>query len=170
MFKRKTPQKFHEAFSTLVVFLFLVATVVIVYNFSVTNVISRTCRYFIYFIGFSFSKLVGILQANHCAHVPFDQFRFSILMPTILINGLTIIGYISGKPLINEDLVVYGCMTFSILAYTHFVLNIINQFTDILGIYVFKLGKRVDSQLLKNQYEMQGKGTAPSGPDAKKSQ
>jgi ethanolaminephosphotransferase len=140
--KSKAPEKFTESFKSLLVFSFLVLTVIIVYNFSVTHVISRTCRYFIYFIGFSFAKLVGILQANHTAHVPFDQFRFSVIIPTLLINGLTIYGYVHKKPLIDEDLVVYGCLAFSILAYCHFALNVIGQFTEILGIYVFKIGKR----------------------------
>jgi len=154
--KTKAPEKYQESFSSLVVLILLIATMLIVYKFSVTDVISRTCRYFIYFIGFCFAKLVGILQATHCAHVPFDQYRLSILIPTLLLNGLTIVGYINGKPLINEDLVVYGCMTFSILAYLHFVVNIIDQFTSILGIMVFKIGKRPEESLIKNQYEMTG--------------
>jgi len=159
--KTKAPEKFGESYKTLVVFLLLIATTLIVYYFSVTDVVSRTCRYFIYFIGFSFAKLVGILQANHCAHIPFEQYRKSILLSTFVINGLTIAGYVSGAPLVNEDYVVYGCMAFAILAYIHFVINVIDQFTSILGIYVFKIGKKVEQQLLKNQYEMtDGKSNA----------
>jgi hypothetical protein len=56
--KNHDSSKFGVAMHHLAVMIYLVATVFITYYFSITNVLSDTCRIFIYFIGFNFSKLV----------------------------------------------------------------------------------------------------------------
>jgi ethanolaminephosphotransferase len=139
--QKKTGEKFNEALSNLNVIIYLVATLFIVYLFSPSNVISTSARYLIYFVGFSFGKLVGILQASHCAHEPFNQYRKSILISATILNVLTLYGFLTGHPLINEDTVVVLLALFAFLAHQHFVFNIIPQFTEALGIQVFKIGK-----------------------------
>jgi len=139
--RKKTGDKFNEALSNLNVIIYLVATLFIVQLFSTTNVVSTSARYLIYFVGFSFGKLVGILQASHCAHEPFNQYRKSILISASILNVLTFYGFLTGHALINEDTVVYLLALFAFLAHQHFVFNIIPQFTEALGIRVFKIGK-----------------------------
>jgi len=106
VYKKVPAGKFLPALSSITVALYLVATMLITYYFSVTNVVERTCRYLVYFAGFCFAKLVvaiysfelnkkGILQACHCADVPFEQYRFSIILPATLLNANTIVGYIT---------------------------------------------------------------------------
>jgi ethanolaminephosphotransferase len=148
--QKKTGDKFNEALSNLNVLLYLVATLFIVYLFSPTNVISTSARYLIYFVGFSFGKLVGILQATHCAHEPFNQYRKSILISATVLNGLTLYGFLTGHPLINEGTVVTLLALFAFLAHQHFAINIISQFTEALGIRVFKIGK-VTPPVAQNQ-------------------
>jgi ethanolaminephosphotransferase len=136
---KKVTHRFCSTLPYLIVVLYLVATMLIAYYLSVTDVVSTTCRYLIYFIGFSHAKLVGILQACHCSHVEFNQWRLSILIPATLFNINIIIGSILGHEFINEEIFVYAIAGFSFLAYMHFVLNIISQMTRVLNIRVFKI-------------------------------
>jgi len=121
------------------VLFYLVATLLIVNYLSVTDVVSKTCRYLIYFIGFSHAKLVGVLQSSHCALQNFNQWRWSILIPATILNADIIIGHIMGQEFFNEELLVYIVAGFSFIAYFHFVLNIIPQMTRILNIKVFSI-------------------------------
>jgi ethanolaminephosphotransferase len=146
---RKVPQKFGKALAGLTVELYLVATLLITYYFSTTDTVSRTCRYLIYFVGFCFAKLVGILQACHCANVEFEQYRLSILIPVTLLNCNTIIGHITKTPLINEDMMIYSVCAFSLLAYLHFIFNIFGQYKRVLGIKIFSITKDPLRQPLK---------------------
>jgi len=139
--KEKTREKYNDALSNLNVLLYLVATLFIVYLFSPTDMISTSARYLIYFVGFSFGKLVGILQASHCAHQDFQQYRKSILVSASLLNVVTFAGFLRGYPLINESTLIFWLAVFAFAAHFHFVFNIIHQFTEALGISVFKIGK-----------------------------
>jgi hypothetical protein len=69
----------------------------------------KNTRLLMYFIGFSFAKLVGILQASHCAHAPFNQWHLSIMLPTALLNAHSIICFVIGKSpsFIPSNLIIY---------------------------------------------------------------
>jgi len=142
--KKKTCEKFMEALGKLNVFIYLVITLFIVCRFSTSDVVSRTARFVIYFVGFSFAKLVGILQASHCAHQDFNQYSKSILLSTTLVNGLILAGDSFGRPVVNEDLLIYVMAGVALFAHIHFLLNVISQFTEVLRIRVFKIGKVTD--------------------------
>lgn len=138
--KIKAPELFNDAIKHLATYALLGATCFIVYNFSLSNVLATpACRFFIYFIGFSFAKLVGILQASHTAHVPFNQFRTSIILPCLLINGIIILGAFRGKPITNEISMIYIAALFSLIAHVHFILNIIKQFCRVLNINCLRI-------------------------------
>jgi len=55
---KKTPEKFGHAIYNLSMIIFMVITMFVVCYMSPTNIISRHARIFIYFVGFSFGKLV----------------------------------------------------------------------------------------------------------------
>jgi len=137
--KEKTGEKFGDALSKLNVIWYLLATLFITYFF--TDIISTSARYLIYFVGFSFGKLVGILQASHCGHCEFQQYRKSILISVTFLNFHSILSYIQGYPLIDQHTLIVLLALFAIGAHLHFAFNIIGQFTEALGIYVFKIGK-----------------------------
>mmetsp|Transcript_17226 Transcript_17226/g.15114 ORF Transcript_17226/g.15114 Transcript_17226/m.15114 type:complete len:142 (-) Transcript_17226:86-511(-) len=111
----------------------------ITYYLSHGFAIEKTGRYFIYFIGFNFAKLVGILQACHCANTDFYQFQPSIWLSTTLLNVNTIIGYATNEPLINEVDLIYYLAGFALAAHLYFVVCIISQFTRVLKIRVFRV-------------------------------
>jgi len=136
---KKVTNKFCSTLPYLLVCLYLVATMLIANYLSVTDVVSTTCRFLIYFVGFSHAKLVGYLQACHCAHIEFNQWRWSILVPATLFNINIIIGCILGHEFINEEISVYVIAGFSFLAYIHFALNMISQMTRVLNIKVFSI-------------------------------
>jgi len=56
--RKKNAEKFGKAVFNLLTISYIIITMFIVSYCSVTDVISRTARPFIYFIGFSFGKLV----------------------------------------------------------------------------------------------------------------
>jgi len=139
--QRKTGEKFDDAVANLNVIIYLVATLFIAYFFSYSDIVSTSARYLIYFVGFSFGKLVGILQASHCAHAEFNQYRKSILISASIFNAIIFVGFLKGHPIMNEAALIFWLAIFAIGAHQHFVFNIISQFTDALGIQVFKIGK-----------------------------
>jgi len=144
--KRKVGERFGEALSKLNVIFYLVVTMIFADSLSSSMTVSRTARYLIYFIGFSFAKLVGILQASHCAHQEFNQYSKTIVISASLLNVIILIGYLKGSPIINEDHLMYGLAAFALISHVHFVLNVVSQFTHVLKINVFKIGK-VESPL-----------------------
>lgn len=137
--KEKAPNQVDDAISHLGMVSYIVITGLIVNYLSVTNVVERECRIFIYFIGLSFAKLVSILQASHTAHVPFDQYRLSIVIPCTVLNILVVFGYLRGEAVVNEDSLVILSALYALLAHAHFAFNIIEQFTRVLRIKVFKI-------------------------------
>lgn len=144
---KKTPEKFGQAIYNLSTLIFMVLTMLVVCYMSPTNIISRHARIFIYFVGFSFGKLVGHLQATHVAHDEFKQFRRSIIVPFAIIFVNTLYSsFSSGGALFSEDLVLYLCFITSLVAYAHFVWSVIPQFTNALKIYVFKIGAKPDTE------------------------
>jgi len=139
---RYDKSRFLHAIHNLVIIIYMNVTMVIVTYLSVTDVVSTSARVLIYFIGFSFAKLVGHLQVCHVAHEEFKQYKKSIILSCTLLNINTLVGHFSGKPLINEKIFLLICFAFALVVYAHFVINIIVQFTRVLRIYVFKLGAR----------------------------
>jgi len=143
---KKTPEKFGQAIYNLSTLILMVLTMLVVCYMSPSNIIDRHARIFIYFVGFSFGKLVGHLQATHVAHDEFKQFRRSIIIPFSIIFVNTLYSSFSGSALFSEDLVLYLCLITSLVAYAHFVWSVIPQFTKALKIYVFKIGAKPDTE------------------------
>jgi len=149
--QKKTPERFGQALFNLSTIGYIVITMLIVSYLSAANVVSTHARTFIYLVGFSFGKLVGYLQATHVAHDDFKQFRRSIISTLTIVNLNTLHGYFSGKAMFDEGFIITICAIISVLAYAHFVVNVIPQFTRALNIYVFKIGARPVSEMeLKN--------------------
>jgi ethanolaminephosphotransferase len=147
-------EKFGSAMSHLAVMVYLIVTCFITNALS-NDIIGNSCRLFIYFIGFNFAKLVGIMQASHCAHVDFDQWRMSIIASTTFLNAHTITSYILGRVLISEKILITGLAIFAFLAYLHFAYNIIDQFTNVLKIRVFRISRPMEEKLTQD-YQLGG--------------
>jgi len=165
--KTKTGENFGKALNNLSVLVYLVITLIITMIFS-ADIVDTSARYLIYFVGFSFGKLVGILQACHCAHEKFHQYRKSILISASILNCHTLASYITGAPIIKEELLIVLLALFSLGAHLHFAFNIIEQFTDALGIKVFKIGKitpKVDAKQGLRKHDGQLEEDT-DGPDA----
>jgi len=135
---------FWKAIFNLTMVVYLDITMIIVTYCSNTDVIESTPRYLLYFIGFSFAKLVGHLQASHVAHEEFWQFRKSIVFSCTFLIVQTLAGPFKSRPHVNEYILL-GCFIYALIIYIHFVINITAQFSRALGIYVFKLGKREEN-------------------------
>jgi ethanolaminephosphotransferase len=146
---RRDRTRFLNALSNLLMIIYINATIMIVYRYSVTDVVSRSARILIYFIGFSFAKLVGHLQASHVADEEFQQWRKTMIFSLTTLNVLTLIGHFTGKPLFDEDKVLLGCFIYSFIVYLHFAVSVTSQFAKILKIYVFKIGAREEPDGLK---------------------
>jgi len=166
--QNKTGDNFGKALNNLNVLIYLVVTLFITMLFS-ADIVETSARYLIYFVGFSFGKLVGILQACHCAHENFHQYRKSILISASVLNCHTLVTYATGSPIIREEVLIVLLTLFSVGAYFHFTFNIIEQFTSALGIRVFKIGKvtpKVDTNqgLRKNDAQQEEEDT--EGPES----
>ncbi len=55
------------------------------------------------------------MQASHCAHVDFDQWRTSIIASTTILNANTLISYFMGHDLIPQKTLIYGAAGFAFL-------------------------------------------------------
>lgn len=137
-------QVFLKALYNLITIAYLNVTMIIVTYCSYTDVIGTSPRFLLYFIGFSFAKLVGHLQASHVAHEEFWQFRKSIVFSCTILNVQTLLGPFRENPTVNEYFLL-SCFIFALIVYIHFTINIISQFSKALRIYAFKLGAREDA-------------------------
>jgi len=136
---KKGRQVFLPAMFNMITVTYMSITMVVVLYWSYTNVYAKIPRVFLYFVGFSFAKLAGHLQASHVAGEPFNQFRKSIWFSFTVLNINTIIGAVTKGNNIDEETLMYCLLAWAIIAHVHFILNIISQFTTVLGIKCFKV-------------------------------
>jgi len=137
---RRTKGKM-SPFVNLITLIYMIVIALVVCYLSPSNVISRKPRILIYFFGFIFSKLVGLLQVSHVTRTPFNQFNRTIFTPITLLLKNVLIGYFLGECPFNEDRLIDILCIFAILSYAHFAFNVIRQFCGILNIRVFSVDK-----------------------------
>jgi len=151
VYKHDKSKVLNGLYNTLTI-VYMGAILLFVTFYSASNIVYQTgmARVLVYFAGFSFAKLVGHLQVSHVSHEEFQQFRRSIIFSfTVLLINTFMSRHIENS-LFREDQVLIGCAIFAFLAYAHFVINIISQFSRVLKIYVFKIGRRdVEEQLIQ---------------------
>jgi len=134
---KKKPSNFLRALNNLITFCYLMFSLALVGHLSPSNVIDRKLRFLVYLVGFSFAKLVGILQVSHVAKIDFKPERKTIWIAFTLLNLNTIIGAINGKCPVDEDSLIDYLLILTLIVYVHFVINIVNQLANILKIRVF---------------------------------
>jgi len=142
--------KLQSAFYNLVSMGYICFTMAFVGYFSYTNIVSYMPRTYIYFFGFTFSKLVGHLQADHVAGEKFNQFRKSIIFSLTFLNINTILGHFNNGKNLNEEYTMYALLIYAAVVYFHFAINVIDQFTTVLGIRCFKVKPKVQKQVATN--------------------
>jgi len=135
--------KLKPAMHNLVVMGYICFTMAFCGYFSHTDIVSYMPRTFIYYFGLTFSKLVGHLQADHVAGEKFNQYRRSILFSLTFFNVNTAIGHFNHGKNLNEEWVMYGLLIFAGVVYFHFAVNVIDQFTTVLGIRCFRVKPKV---------------------------
>jgi ethanolaminephosphotransferase len=140
---KASPEKFASRAFTLISLYYIVATMGITFFLSPSNVYAQAPRLFLYFIGFSFAKLVGHIQVAHVAHMPFNQFRINLWIPFTIWNINTFLGFITKGGCLNELTLLYVLTAWAVIAYAGFTVNIINEFTTVLGIRCFKVKPKV---------------------------
>jgi ethanolaminephosphotransferase len=139
VYKKGGADVLRKASFSLITISYMTLTMVITLYGSYSDVYAKLPRVFLYFVGFSFAKLVGHLQASHVAGEPFNQFRKSIWFSFTVWNINIILGAVTKGSNLNEEVLLYCLLAFAIIVHMHFVINIINQFTEVLQIRVFKV-------------------------------
>ncbi|CAD8112784.1 unnamed protein product [Paramecium sonneborni] len=115
---------------------------VILYNiyFSKTNVIEQHLRSYMYTVGFTMSKSVGIVALNHVCNTPLPSYQNSIYLFILLLTN-TLSGQIFGQVILNEGLLIQFIALLSILIHLHFLYNIGRQISKELNIKIFEINK-----------------------------
>ncbi|CAD8205500.1 unnamed protein product [Paramecium octaurelia] len=123
---------------------FLFCNAIILYNiyFSKTNVIEQHVRAYMYTIGFTMSKSVGIVALNHVCNAPLPAYLNSIYFFILLLIN-TISGQLLGQPILNEGLLIQVIALSSILIHIHFLYNIARQISNELNIKIFEINKPI---------------------------
>ncbi|KAL4492004.1 hypothetical protein ABPG72_008425 [Tetrahymena utriculariae] len=135
------PEQMMNACRNMLFFLYI--TFVSIYAIIVSQTNTYYMRIVIYIFGFSFAKLVSILQISHVSDSPFIQFRRSnfIILSVLFVN--TFISQISDSgAILDEQLVLWAVLIATLIAYGHLVFSAINQFCEVLRIRAFIVKQR----------------------------
>ncbi|CAD8199584.1 unnamed protein product [Paramecium octaurelia] len=119
---------------------FFLFNTVILYSilFSQTNVIQDHVRAYMYTVGFTMSKAVGVVALNHVSNQNLPEYQNSIyIFVVILLN--TISGQILGQTIIDEGCLIQFAATASFLIHLHFLYNIARQISEALNIKIFQI-------------------------------
>jgi len=137
---------FGKALGKLNTSILILGTFLIVAIFSPTDVFSRQARFLIYIAGFSHAKYMTHMQLSHSMGQDLSQRIYSIWIPNLLLLGNTVIGAVTGTPIVNEDTLIYFLTGFVVLAYAVFAVKVVNEVAGACGITVFTIKPKVKSQ------------------------
>ncbi|KAL4460927.1 hypothetical protein ABPG74_016399 [Tetrahymena malaccensis] len=134
--------KFLDALKLHFCTILLILTFISVDIFIGIEFISQHFLLFIYSLCFAWSKIIGHIQLAHITEEKFDQWRYSYLFVNIsyILSGLYC--YATGSSLQNIVYLIYFNFFIAFVCYSHFVYCVFNHLADILGIYIFRIGKR----------------------------
>jgi len=137
---------FENALSKLSTSGIIIATILAVTFFSPTNVVARKARFLIYIGGISHGKYMTHMQLSHSTHQDLSQYIYSIWIPHLLLLGNTIIGAVTGQPLVNEDTLINYLVGFVVIAYAVFAVKVVNEVKGALGISAFTIKPKTKKQ------------------------
>jgi ethanolaminephosphotransferase len=99
--------------------------------------------------GFAFAYLVGRLILAHLCDEPkglkTGMCTALLYLPFAIGNALSA-NYFNGEPLVDETWVLVGFCAFTASLYGHFVVSVIHEITEALGIRCFRIGKVKDGK------------------------
>ncbi|CAD8097315.1 unnamed protein product [Paramecium primaurelia] len=113
---------------------------VILYSilFTQTNVIQDHVRAYMYTVGFTMSKAVGVVALNHVSNQNLPEYLNSIYIYIIILLN-TISGQIFGKTIIDEGCLIQFAAIISFLIHIHFLYNMARQISEALNIKIFQI-------------------------------
>ncbi|CAD8117397.1 unnamed protein product [Paramecium sonneborni] len=119
---------------------FIFFNVVILYSilFSQNNVIQNHVRAYMYTVGFTMSKAVGVVALNHVSNQQLPEYLNSIYIYVVILLN-TISGQILGQNIINEACLIQFAATVAFLIHLHFLYNIARQISETLNIKIFQI-------------------------------
>jgi len=140
---------FRLALAMLLPFWTLVGGVVFWGCVSPADIIKNQPHLLIMGTGFAFAYLVGRLILAHLCEEPkglkTGMCTALLYLPFAISNALSA-QYFDGKPLVDETWVLVGYCAFTVSLYGHFVVSVIQEITEALGIHCFRIGKVKDGK------------------------
>jgi ethanolaminephosphotransferase len=140
---------FRSALAMLFPFWTLVGGIVFWGYISPADVIGNQPHLFYSGSGFAFAYMVGRLILAHLCEEPkglkTGMCTALLYLPFAISNALSA-NFFDGKPLVDETWVLVGYCAFTLCLYGHFVVSVIQEITQALGIHCFKIGKVKDGK------------------------
>lgn len=140
--KKKEGGEKQQSLDKLKISLFLILCLLIIQFFSPSNIVERRTRSLVTCFGLGFCKVIGHIQLAHCAGDEFYQWRKSFLFSSAALIVNTLIGYFTGKFIVNEDLLLSVAIAFNLGSYLHYIMSITQQLTRVLDIKAFSIKKK----------------------------
>ncbi len=146
---KKYKEKRHDAVENLLIFLFLLFTMIIVIVFSESEsiILQKYPKVLIILYGFAFAKLVGHLQLAHIADTKFMQYRKSLMTSFVCLASVSLLNYYLKSKIIDIDSLIITFLIMHIIVWVHFAYYLSEEFCEILSINRFSTEKR---QIKKN--------------------
>jgi len=138
----KFKEKRHNALRNLFIFMLLISSLLIVINYSDSQLVANYPKILILLYGFAFAKLVGHLHLAHICDAEFLQCRKSFLSSFVILAASSLFKKFYGVELVNIDYLIFGFLVLHIVVWMHFVYFVSEELCEILGIYIFSLSKR----------------------------
>ncbi len=89
--------------------------------------------------GFSFAKIMGIMQLSHIKGDRFKIYNFTTLFPILSLFVHSIIHFLFGISLLSVDYYIIGFLIWNFISWAHFVYYCSEELCKILDIYRFVL-------------------------------
>jgi ethanolaminephosphotransferase len=138
----KYKEKRRDVFLNLIIFLFLVLSLVIVVNYADSIIVEKYPKIIIILYGFAFSKLVGHLQLAHICDSEFMQYRKSLLISFAWLSIVALLKHFYAIDVVNIDNLIIILLILNIIVWVHFAYYVTEELCDLLGINRFTLKKR----------------------------
>ena len=124
---------------TLLPFIALHVTSLLWIHHSPSDLFTRHPRLFLLSSGFLFCNLVCKLMLAHITAQPYKPLR-TVLLPLLAVVGFVMLvrpaaGWV-------EDVLLYVLLVLHFVFWLHFVVGVIDEITEVLGIYAFSITKR----------------------------
>ena len=136
--KRESLLKPNSPLITLAPFVALWVASLLWILYSPSALFTRHPRLFLLSSGFLFCNLVCKLMLAHTTAHPYKPLRL-VVLPLLCAVGFVLVVRPAGWV---EDVLLYGLLVAHFLFWLHFVVVVIGEITEILGIYAFSITKR----------------------------